>query len=59
MLPDREPIIRPSSGVIPMVVSTERPLRIAVAEHPLSRCRVTAVTSCTCFPTAFAYCSTM
>ena len=37
MSPDRVPITRPSSGVSPIDVSTERPPSIAVTEAPLPR----------------------
>ena len=47
MSPDRVPITRPSTGVKPMEVSTDRPLRIAVAEQPLPRWSVTALI-CSC-----------
>ena len=39
--PLRVPITRPSSGVKPIEVSTERPPRIAAAEQPLPRWQVT------------------
>ena len=39
--PLRVPIITPSSGVSPIVVSTLLPLRTAVHEQPLPRCAVT------------------
>src|ERR1035438_3776151 len=35
--PERVPITRPSSGVMPMEVSTEFPWRLAVAEHAVPR----------------------
>ena len=35
--PDRVPIIRPSSGVIPIDVATERPPSTAVTEQPPPR----------------------
>ncbi len=37
MSPGRVPIIRPSSGVIPMLVSTLRPWSIAHTEAPLPK----------------------
>ena len=40
MSPERVPIIRPSSGVRPMVVSTDCPSRIAAMEAPLPRWQV-------------------
>ena len=39
--PGRVPIMRPSSGVKPIVVATGFPDAIAVAEHPFPRCRLT------------------
>src|SRR5216110_3061339 len=39
MSPDRVPITKPSSGVIPIDVSMELPPRIAAAEHPFPRCK--------------------
>ncbi len=35
--PDRVPIIRPSIGVSPIDVATDRPLSTAVTEQPLPR----------------------
>ena len=40
MLPQRVPIIRPSSGVSPIVVSMHLPSLIAAMLAPLPRCRV-------------------
>ena len=39
--PLRVPIIRPSSGVRPIDVATERPPSTAVTEQPLPRCATT------------------
>src|SRR6185437_14857489 len=41
--PLRVLIIRPSSGVKPMLVSADRPPRMAAAEHPLPRCSTMSV----------------
>ena len=41
MDPDRVPIIRPSRGVSPIEVATDRPFRTAVTEQPLPRCATT------------------
>ncbi len=38
--PERVPITRPSSGVMPIDVSTEDPALIAAAEQPFPRCSV-------------------
>jgi len=43
--PERVPITSPSSGVMPMEVSTGYPARIAAAEQPLPRC---SVMTCVC-----------
>ena len=40
MAPQRVPIIKPSSGVRPMDVSTATPWSMADAEQPLPRCSV-------------------
>jgi hypothetical protein len=40
MSPERVPITRPSSGVMPIEVSTELPARMAATEQPLPRCSV-------------------
>ena len=40
MSPERVPITRPSSGVKPIEVSTERPFSTAVMEAPLPRWQV-------------------
>ena len=45
MEPARVPIIRPSSGVKPIDVATERPPRTAVTEQPLPRCATTMSSS--------------
>ncbi len=42
--PERVPITSPSSGVIPMEVSTECPSRIAAIEQPDPRCMVITFT---------------
>src|ERR1017187_8679397 len=43
--PERGPITKPSSGVMPIEVSTVCPPRIAAAEQPLPRC---SVITCVC-----------
>ncbi len=43
--PERVPIMSPSSGVNPMVVSMLTPPRIAASEHPLPRWQVTSLRS--------------
>ena len=45
MLPARVAITRPSSGVIPIVVSTLRPPRTAQSDAPAPRCAVTSARS--------------
>ena len=40
MVPERVPIIKPSSGVNPMVVSMLTPSRMAASEHPLPKWQV-------------------
>ena len=44
MLPQRVPMMRPASGVKPIVVSTTSPWRIAASEEPLPRWHVTRFT---------------
>ena len=41
MSPLRVPMMRPSSGVKPMLVSTEMPFFTAVTEAPLPKCAIT------------------
>ena len=53
MSPLRVPIISPSSGVMPMEVSTDLPPLIAPAEQPLPRWRVMMLISLRCFPVSF------
>jgi hypothetical protein len=53
--PERVPITRPSRGVKPIDVSTDRPFRTAVAEHPLPRCKTTALTLSTGEPASSAH----
>ena len=43
--PERVPIIRPSSGVMPIEVQAERPASTAVTEQPLPRCATTSARS--------------
>ena len=45
MSPQRVPITRPSSGVKPIEVSTDRPCSMAHAEQPLPRWQVTMLVS--------------
>ena len=45
MSPERVPITSPSSGVSPIVVSTDRPPSTAVALQPLPRCATTRARS--------------
>ena len=43
MEPQRVPMIRPSSGVKPIVVSTTRPSRTAHSEEPLPKWQLTSL----------------
>jgi hypothetical protein len=45
MLPERLGMIRPSVGVMPMVVSTERPWSMAHSEAPMPRWQETISSS--------------
>ena len=45
MSPERVPITRPSSGVSPIDVSTERPPSIAVTDAPLPRWKTICLSS--------------
>jgi hypothetical protein len=57
--PERVPITRPSSGVKPMDVSTDCPLRMAVTEAPFPRCAITPSNSSTGrSSSAAAWCAT-
>ena len=48
--PDRVPITNPSSGAMPMDVSTQTPPSIAAADAPLPRCSVTSLVSASGLP---------
>ena len=54
MLPDRVAITRPSSGVKPIVVSTDRPPAMAASDAPAPRWQVTMRSSSTGRPTMAA-----
>ena len=53
-MPERVPIMRPSSGVNPIVVSTLRPPSTAVIEQPFPRWQVTTFSDRKFFPSNWA-----